>query len=204
MLVGAVRAFAAGAEAKPAVAEAVARRREVGRDRRWMRNSKRAEAKLDEEHAKMPYEYYPYVYTVKIVLTTLAMLAVLPGYRAFPFRRQRHRVAGGRRRRRRLDGHLQAAPGAQDPHAARACDGLLEHGRPHRVQSARGDQRQPAMGLRIPGHPLLRAGVVVPIIEEFFLRGFSMRYVMDIDWHLIPFGMRQPAGPDRRARRSRC
>jgi hypothetical protein len=31
--------------------------------------------------------------------------------------------------------------------------------------------------------------VVVAVIEEFFLRGFLMRYVMDIDWHLIPFGV---------------
>ncbi|HMO86310.1 MAG TPA: hypothetical protein PKC18_15460, partial [Lacipirellulaceae bacterium] len=47
---------------------------------------------LDEQRAQadqqslMPYEYYPRVYTTKIVLTTLAMLAVLPGYLAFPGR----------------------------------------------------------------------------------------------------------------------
>ena len=34
-----------------------------------------------------------------------------------------------------------------------------------------------------------RLVVVVAVIEEFFLRGFLMRYVMDIDWPLIPFGV---------------
>ena len=29
--------------------------------------------------------------------------------------------------------------------------------------------------------------VIVPIIEEFFLRGFLMRYVMHVDWPYIPF-----------------
>jgi CAAX prenyl protease-like protein len=30
--------------------------------------------------------------------------------------------------------------------------------------------------------------LIVPIIEEFFLRAFLMRYVMHIDWFMIPFG----------------
>jgi CAAX prenyl protease-like protein len=30
--------------------------------------------------------------------------------------------------------------------------------------------------------------LVVPVIEEFFLRGFLMRYVMHANWWQIPFG----------------
>ena len=30
--------------------------------------------------------------------------------------------------------------------------------------------------------------VVVPVIEEFFLRGFLMRYVIDMYWEKVPFG----------------
>ena len=30
--------------------------------------------------------------------------------------------------------------------------------------------------------------VVVPVIEEFFLRGFLMRMVVDQDWWKVPFG----------------
>jgi uncharacterized protein len=29
---------------------------------------------------------------------------------------------------------------------------------------------------------------IVPLIEEFFLRGFVMRFVMDRDWWKVPFG----------------
>ena len=29
---------------------------------------------------------------------------------------------------------------------------------------------------------------VVPILEEFFLRGFLMRFVMERDWWEVPFG----------------
>ncbi len=31
-------------------------------------------------------------------------------------------------------------------------------------------------------------GIVVPMIEEFFLRGFLMRFVMDEHWWEVPFG----------------
>ena len=34
----------------------------------------------------------------------------------------------------------------------------------------------------------LGLALIVPIIEEFFLRGFLMRFVMDPDWWEIPFG----------------
>jgi uncharacterized protein len=30
--------------------------------------------------------------------------------------------------------------------------------------------------------------VIVPVIEEFFLRGFLMRFVMAADWWKVPFG----------------
>jgi CAAX prenyl protease-like protein len=34
--------------------------------------------------------------------------------------------------------------------------------------------------------------IVVPIIEEFFLRGFLMRYVIHIDWWTVPFAKVTP------------
>ena len=34
----------------------------------------------------IPYAYYPWVYTLKICLTLVAMVFVLPGYREFPLR----------------------------------------------------------------------------------------------------------------------
>ena len=35
---------------------------------------------------------------------------------------------------------------------------------------------------------LFGLAIIVPIIEEFFTRGFLIRFVMDVDWFKIPFG----------------
>jgi CAAX prenyl protease-like protein len=35
---------------------------------------------------------------------------------------------------------------------------------------------------------LFGLAIVVPVIEEFFLRGFAMRFVMEKDWWKVPFG----------------
>ena len=40
---------------------------------------------------------------------------------------------------------------------------------------------------------LLGLAVVVPLIEEFFLRGFAMRFVVTADWWKVPFGTYTPA-----------
>jgi CAAX prenyl protease-like protein len=141
-----------------------------------------------EPHATMPYEYYPYVYTIKIGLTTLAMLAVLPGYLAFPFR-----VSG-----------LSWLIGAVGAVVWIALAKLQVQLYPH-VPKLLADVLE--MGGRSGFNPLVELKdnavwaygflairffglvVVVAVIEEFFLRGFLMRYVMDIDWPLIPFGV---------------
>jgi uncharacterized protein len=147
---------------------------------------------LDEEsrahEALMPYEYYPYVYTFKIAITTLAMLAVIPGYRAFPF-------------------HVNAiawivgAVGAVLWIVLAKLQVSLYPDLPEMLSKAL------EMGGRTGFNPLVQLKdnpiwawsflairffglvVVVAVIEEFFLRGFLMRYVMDVDWHLIPFGV---------------
>ena len=36
--------------------------------------------------------------------------------------------------------------------------------------------------------------IIVPLVEEFFIRGFLMRYVDDPDWDLIPLGIGNTAG----------
>lgn len=35
---------------------------------------------------------------------------------------------------------------------------------------------------------LVGLALVVPVIEEFFLRGFVMRFVVEADWWKVPFG----------------
>jgi CAAX prenyl protease-like protein len=136
----------------------------------------------------LEYEDYPKVYTAKIVLTVLAMLFVLPGYRTFPFSIHWEALAVG---------VLGAIAWIL------LCEWKLE------------DKLYPMLNMselvdltRRPGFnpleqmketPLLAYGflavrlfglvVVVAIMEEFFLRGFVMRMFVDFDyWEEVPFG----------------
>jgi CAAX prenyl protease-like protein len=145
--------------------------------------------KLEEEqHHLRPYEDYPKVYTWKIGLTTLAMLLVLPGYRAFPVRV--HGIAW-------IVGIVGAIVwiGLCKLHLEKA---LLE---PLGLGGILNFVRRPGFNpiAEIKDNPQWAYGflairffglvIVISIVEEFFLRGFLMRYVMDVDWHLIPFAV---------------
>lgn len=146
---------------------------------------------LDDEAEKhddlMPYEYYPRVYTVKIVLTVVAMLAVLPGYLAFPFRI--HGIAW-------LVGAVGAVAWvalaklqvALYPMLPKLLADLLEMGGRTGFNPLEQLKDDPTWAWGFLAIRFFGLVVVVAIIEEFFLRGFLMRYVMDIDWPLIPFG----------------
>ncbi len=85
-------------------------------------------------------------------------------------------------------GHVQAR--ARSP--ATWAPGLRPDRRsgPPRLASIRWPNSpiRPAPGLWLPGHPAVRAGSLVPLIEEFFIRGFVMRFVIDADWPKVPFG----------------
>ncbi|HYO24193.1 MAG TPA: CPBP family glutamic-type intramembrane protease [Lacipirellulaceae bacterium] len=140
------------------------------------------------QHAKIPYEHYPIVYSLKIGFTLLAMLVVLPGYRAFPFRV--HAIAW-------LVGAVGAVvwiglcklhlePKLLEPLGlGKFLDFVRRPGFDPLTQIK--DNPQWAYGfLAIRFFGLV---LVISVVEEFFLRGFLMRYVMDIDWHLIPFAV---------------
>jgi CAAX prenyl protease-like protein len=145
--------------------------------------------KLEEDrHHAMPYEYYPYVYSLKIGLTFLSMLLVLPGYLAFPFRI--HGIAW-------IVGIVGAVVwiGLFQLHLEKR---LLE---PMGLGGFLNFVRRPGFNplAELKDNPQWAYGflairffglvIVISIVEEFFLRGFLMRYVMDIDWHLIPFAV---------------
>lgn len=136
----------------------------------------------------IPYQYYPVIYSIKIALTLAAMWFVLPGYRKFPFRIT-------------LLGILVGVMGIF------IWVGLVQLQWEHRLLPGFVRQWLTDLGTRSGYNPFqeLRAMpvvwawgflavrlfglvVVVPVIEEFFLRGFLMRFVMDRDWWKIPFG----------------
>ncbi len=133
------------------------------------------------------YEAYPLIYAAKILLTTIAVLLVLPGYAGFRFRISWLALGVGIVGavlwvgicKLQLESMMltQIGWGQALDSAARSAFNPF-HQFPDRPVAAWG-----FMALRLLGMVAL-----VPIIEEFFLRGLVMRYVMSEQWWRIPFG----------------
>jgi len=136
----------------------------------------------------IPYGYYPVIYTIKIALTTAAIWLVFPGYRKFTFRVT-------------LLGILVGIVGIV------VWIGLVQLQWEQRLLPRLGLGWLVDLGVRSGYDPFkeLRAYpaaaawaflavrffglvIVVPIFEEFFLRGFLMRFAMASEWETIPFG----------------
>lgn len=140
----------------------------------------------DDGYVQMPYRYYPRVYTIKIVATIVAMLFCLPGYWIFPFRINWIAIAVGVVGAVLWIGicKLQLEQKLLVPMGLGSLVGLgARTGFNPLAEIA--DQTWAYQFLAIR---LLGLALIVPIIEEFFLRGFLMRFVMDVDWFKIPFG----------------
>lgn len=154
------------------------------------------------------YSYYPHVYTAKCALVLLAMVLVWPGYRTFPLRVSGLSVVVG------VVGvvfwivlcHLRLEPKFIGP-----IDRFL--GSIVGMLPGLGGNENPSIGLmgmlgtgeRSAYNPLEQIGhtpwgyiflvirfiglaLIVPVIEEFFLRGFVMRYLVHEKWWQVPFG----------------
>ena len=135
----------------------------------------------------IPYHCYPWIYTAKIVLTTLSVLLVLPGYRQFPFK---------------VNWLLSLAVGVI---GVVAWIGLCKLDIERNVLGQLGLGKLIDLGARSSYDPfeqiadpvwawgflavrLFGFAIVVSIIEEFFIRGFLMRFLVDQDWWEVPFG----------------
>jgi CAAX prenyl protease-like protein len=145
--------------------------------------------KLEKEHSHaIPYKHYPLVYTIKIGLTTLAMLVVIPGYMAF--RTRVHGIAWGVGAVGAVVWILLAKlQVATYPMLPEMLSSLLEMGGRSGFNPLVELKDNPTWAYGFLAIRFFGLVVVVAVIEEFFLRGFLMRYVMDIDWPLIPFGV---------------
>jgi CAAX prenyl protease-like protein len=134
----------------------------------------------------IPYAAYPRVYSAKIALTLVAMALVLPGYRQF----------------RRPPGMLAVLVGAVGIVVwiglwyLSSWTGLTQllvhlpgydHPRPA-FNPLEQLAATPAWSWTFLAIRFFGLVAVVPVIEEFFLRGFLMRLVMDQDWWKAPFG----------------
>lgn len=172
-------------------------------------NLERAEALAATSEGLLPkfsYLSYPWVYSVKILLVVLTMVAVWPGYRSFPWRLSPLSIVVG------VVGvvlwivlcHLRLEPKILGP-IDRLLGSLLPGGEPDQTPSI-GLMGMLGTGERSAYNPLVfqadqpmlawlflairfaGLSLVVPVIEEFFLRGFLMRFVVHEQWWQVPFG----------------
>ncbi len=139
----------------------------------------------------IPYSAYPIVYTLKIAATFIAMALVLRGYKAFPPKISFWGFAVGivgiavwvaicsldleHRYLKSLFDQIGLGSfiGAGD----RAAFNPFEH-----------FDGKPALAWSFLAVRFVGLALVVPIIEEFFLRGFVIRIVVDPRWEDVPFG----------------
>jgi len=140
----------------------------------------------------IPYSWYPLLYAAKILLTLAAMAFVWPGYREFPFRISPLAILVGvvgifvwiglcslNVEQRFLVPLLQPI----------GLDGLIGAGTRSGFNPLEQLAARPALAWSFLAVRFLGLVVVVAVIEEFFLRGFLMRFVVDPDtWPEIPFG----------------
>jgi CAAX prenyl protease-like protein len=135
----------------------------------------------------LEYRHYPVIYTAKIALTLAAMAFVFPGYRQIPFRISPLAIFIG------TVGvvlwialcQLRLEEKILEPLGLASFLGLGERPafNPLQELAATPTWAYTFLAIRFVGLAL-----IVPIIEEFFLRGFLMRYVISQDWWEVPFG----------------
>jgi uncharacterized protein len=145
----------------------------------------------------IPYAAYPWVYTAKIALVMAAIIAVWPGYRQFPFRVSPLAIVVGvvgvvvwvGLCKLDLESRVLGPLVDNDVGEALGLAGMFEAARTRSGYNPLAELAGSAMAawgfltVRFVGLAL-----VVPVIEEFFLRGFLMRFVMVRDWWKSPFG----------------
>jgi uncharacterized protein len=134
------------------------------------------------------YRHYPLVYTLKLVLTIAAIAFVFPGYRQFPRR-------------------LTAWAFVTGVVGTAVWIALAEWQIERSVLAQLGLDWITGTGVRAGFNPLaeipesrsmaygflavrfLGLALIVPLIEEMFLRGFLMRFFVHNDWWTVPIGV---------------
>jgi uncharacterized protein len=141
----------------------------------------------EARHARLPYRFYATVYTMKIACTAAAMVLVFPGYLAFPFRINGIAIVVGvvgivvwiGLCKLNLEQKLLGPIG---------LGSLVDLGERPGFNPLKELADNPTWAYAFLAIRLLGLVVIIPIIEEFFIRVFLVRFVMDVDWFKIPFG----------------
>jgi CAAX prenyl protease-like protein len=139
----------------------------------------------------LEYRHYPIVYTAKIALTIAAMAFVFPGYRQFPFHISPLAIVVG------VIGvalwivlcQLRLEQEILKPLGLAKYLGLGERPAFNPLKEL---ADSPTWAYTFLAIRFLGLAVIVPVIEEFFLRGFVMRFVVNEEWWTVPFGTLTP------------
>jgi CAAX prenyl protease-like protein len=133
------------------------------------------------------YRHYPIVYTLKIAATLCAMLFVLPGYRTFPLRitplAPLVGVIGVFLWIWLCDANLE-----EKTLVPLGLGSLIDMGTRPGFNPLEELAASPAWAYGFLAVRFLGLVCIVPILEEFFIRGFVMRLVVDHHWWEVPFG----------------
>ncbi|MBX7165188.1 MAG: CAAX prenyl protease-related protein [Pirellulales bacterium] len=139
------------------------------------------------------YEHYPLVYTFKLAATLVAMAIVWPGYRAFPWRVNWLAPVVG------LVGAVLWIALCQPAIQDMLRDWLTAVGLGEMVSEKLRAGFNPLE--QLAAHPAWAWGfllirffglsVIVPWIEEYFIRGFLLRFLGGAEWWQTPFGTYQ-------------
>lgn len=139
----------------------------------------------------IPGRYYPAMYTLKVLVTLGVLLFFLPLYLRWPLRVSPLAIGVGA-----VGVVLWVVCAWLDPTAR----WIASLGEDHWLASLLGGGERPAynplgvLGPTAAGYGFLAIrlfglALLVPVIEEAFLRAFLMRYVMHDNWTEIPFGV---------------
>lgn len=130
----------------------------------------------------LPYDYYPAVYVLKIALVVAAMVLVAPIYRSIPLRVSPWAIVVG------VVGVFVWVGLCSLGIEARYLPVWLVGGTRSAFNPLVEMADRPALAYGFLAVRLLGLACVVPVIEEFFLRGFLTRYLSDDNWEQVPFG----------------
>jgi len=135
-------------------------------------------------HLDIPYSAYPLIYTLKIALTVAALAYVWPGLRQFPWRVNWGLAVG--------IGVVGVVAWVLLAIFQRWLMDRLGWSLALGTRSAFNPLEQladrPALAYAFLAIRFFGLALLVPVIEEFFLRGFVMRYFVHQDWWIVRFG----------------
>lgn len=130
------------------------------------------------------HEHYPIVYSVKILLTTIALAFVWPAYRVFPFRVSFFGVGVGVFGIVVWIGMVHLGLEKMLP-----LDWLTDQGARVAYNPLSELKHSPRLAIAFLAVRFFGLAVVIAVAEEMFLRGFLMRCVENPDhWTTLPIG----------------